>query len=324
MSNLHHGRRLLCQLGTLGGNDICEYTPGYPLTTLTKMYPQVLGCCIVLVFGLGLGKLWWANRVMEKLEVIDAEKRARRSDIQRCGIDALKNDDIPFGIRAIQRGIEVEGIWISSPSDTPDLSQIASSAGLVNDHLAHAGNRGRTAVTHAGSGPQRNDSSEPATLRADEAVYPVPPATFQMPARTRLRCLAQPHFDSSDLQDAIHIPLRSHLDSYVPSGTKSKLLPERRNRPPMSNTGTSPFVGNIGHPASSERGARQHGLAKVHVNQNNRRPNKDFEILPAETFGPQKGFQNITNGFHNMDEGEEHSKPRRARLRKKPPTSQLR
>ncbi|KFH40625.1 hypothetical protein ACRE_086780 [Hapsidospora chrysogenum ATCC 11550] len=39
----------------------------------------VLGCCIVLVFCLGIIKLWWKNQTVRELETLGAEKRARGS-----------------------------------------------------------------------------------------------------------------------------------------------------------------------------------------------------------------------------------------------------
>jgi hypothetical protein len=56
---------------------------------------------------------------MRRLEVIDEEKRARTSVMSHCGIEALRRPEIPFGIRALQNGIQVEGIWISRPN-TPE------------------------------------------------------------------------------------------------------------------------------------------------------------------------------------------------------------
>lgn len=56
---------------------------------------------------------------------MDEEKRARLSMLSHCGVDAWRPPDIPFGVRAIQNGIEVEGIWISRPN-TPEKSQDAS------------------------------------------------------------------------------------------------------------------------------------------------------------------------------------------------------
>lgn len=49
-----------------------------------------------------------------------------------CGINARGITDIPFGVRAIQSGIEVEGIWISRPN-TPGSSHAASSPTLIGD-----------------------------------------------------------------------------------------------------------------------------------------------------------------------------------------------
>ncbi|KAF5019837.1 hypothetical protein F66182_8150 [Fusarium sp. NRRL 66182] len=90
----------------------------------------VLGCCIVLVFAIGLFKLWWSNRAMRRHEIIDEEKRARVSLMSHCGIDAMRAPEIPFGVRAIQSGIEVEGIWISG-LNTPESCQLTPGAALV-------------------------------------------------------------------------------------------------------------------------------------------------------------------------------------------------
>ncbi|QPC66159.1 hypothetical protein HYE67_008390 [Fusarium culmorum] len=92
----------------------------------------VLGCCIVLVFVAGLIKLWWSNRAMRRHEIIDEEKRARLSLMSYCGIQNMRTPDIPFGIRAIQSGIEVEGIWISRPK-SPEFCQATPSATGFDD-----------------------------------------------------------------------------------------------------------------------------------------------------------------------------------------------
>ncbi|KAI1104185.1 hypothetical protein F4804DRAFT_204982 [Jackrogersella minutella] len=76
----------------------------------------VLAAAIVVVFFAGLVKLWWLSRFLRKHEVLDLEKRARQMEMQKSGIPAGKRIDIPFGVRAIQSGIEVDGIWISLPS----------------------------------------------------------------------------------------------------------------------------------------------------------------------------------------------------------------
>ncbi|ROW00324.1 hypothetical protein VMCG_07236 [Cytospora schulzeri] len=83
----------------------------------------VLAMGIVTVFLVGLVKLWWTNRHMRKLEELDAEKQARAAQMRKSGLSAHQaasrlggnggGGEIPFGIKAIESGAEVEGIWIA-------------------------------------------------------------------------------------------------------------------------------------------------------------------------------------------------------------------
>jgi len=79
----------------------------------------VLGVAIGLVFIAGLIKLWWMNKEVAKHAKLDEEKKSRLSDIESTGLILGKKTNIPFGIRAIQKGVEVDGIWISRPG-TPN------------------------------------------------------------------------------------------------------------------------------------------------------------------------------------------------------------
>lgn len=87
---------------------------------------------IVAVFCAGLVKLWLNNRLMRKQEVLDEEKRARYTEMRRSGLQVKRANDIPFGVRAIQSGVEVEGIWISRPATPNEVSaaKLASSTSL--------------------------------------------------------------------------------------------------------------------------------------------------------------------------------------------------
>ena len=89
-------------------------------------------------------KLWWTNRILRKLEYLDEEKRARLLEMRQSGIDIPGVDQIPFGVRAIRGGVEVEGIWISRPN-TPDPSQNTSSATFFGHHSGR-GTESDTAV----------------------------------------------------------------------------------------------------------------------------------------------------------------------------------
>ncbi|PSR88918.1 hypothetical protein BD289DRAFT_366524, partial [Coniella lustricola] len=78
----------------------------------------VLAMGIVIVFCVGLAKLWLDTRQMRKLEQIDTEKQARLAQMRRTGLAAsrkprITGHDSPFGVKALESGIEVEGIWIA-------------------------------------------------------------------------------------------------------------------------------------------------------------------------------------------------------------------
>ncbi|KAL7628135.1 hypothetical protein AAE478_002333 [Parahypoxylon ruwenzoriense] len=87
----------------------------------------VLAAAIVVVFFAGLVKLWWLSRFLKKHTILDEEKRARQLEMQKSGIPVGKRVDIPFGVRAIQSGVEVDGIWISRPGTPVEVSQSSPS-----------------------------------------------------------------------------------------------------------------------------------------------------------------------------------------------------
>jgi hypothetical protein len=79
---------------------------------------------------------------MRRHEIIDEEKRARLSLMSYCGIHNMRTPEIPFGIRAIQSGIEVEGIWISRPK-SPESYQATPSATLVGRRIKISKGKGK-------------------------------------------------------------------------------------------------------------------------------------------------------------------------------------
>ncbi|KAL2159159.1 hypothetical protein VTH06DRAFT_2591 [Thermothelomyces fergusii] len=97
----------------------------------------VLAMGIVSVFFAGLVKLWWTNRLMKKEEQLEAEKRARVEAMRKSGIPIKRANPVPFGIKAIQSGVEVEGIWISPPALMNETGErrTSSSAGTGDRDL---------------------------------------------------------------------------------------------------------------------------------------------------------------------------------------------
>ncbi|KAH7181081.1 hypothetical protein DER46DRAFT_30506 [Fusarium sp. MPI-SDFR-AT-0072] len=132
----------------------------------------VLGCCIVLVFAMGLVKLWWSNRTIRRLEIIDEEKRARISLMSRCGIENMRDPEIPFGVRAILSGVEVEGIWISRPN-SPGPCQLTPVATQVGRRIRISKGKGK--MIDIGSSECLSDTLDSETT----PIYPTSTRTSQ-------------------------------------------------------------------------------------------------------------------------------------------------
>lgn len=264
---------------------------------------------------------------MRKSEGLDAEERARRSDMSCCGIDAWKMDEIPFGVRAIQRGVEVDGIWISH-SDSEDLSQVVSSATLIGDQGEKSRCKGKTPERILEKRLQERSTSESTRSRTDESAPPAHQAWSQVPA-TRLRCLTQAHCEVCELQEAFDTPIAAHFDAYIPSGTAAQLRPEPRHLAEATTNKTVPTPDYAPHTVHTRELGDPvvYGAARIHANRDFRRPNKGFEILPAGALGPRHEFQDSSDGSKSAGNAKTHVEQvelRRGRLRKKPPTSQLR
>jgi hypothetical protein len=76
----------------------------------------------VLTIFLGLLKLWYDTNKIRKYSKVDKGKRAQTPEMLEAqpvtAVSVETKDDIPFGIRAIQSGIEIDGVWISR-TNTP-------------------------------------------------------------------------------------------------------------------------------------------------------------------------------------------------------------
>ncbi|RAL65255.1 hypothetical protein DID88_001361 [Monilinia fructigena] len=124
----------------------------------------VLGCAIVAVFCVGYIKLLWTNRIVARQEIIDEEKRVKIQELRQNGqfVETRKEVDIPFGVRAIQSGIQVDGIWISG-TNTPVPS--------IKLHR------------HSSYEPSSPDSTSNTHVSPDAYNHPTPPKTNQPNSR---------------------------------------------------------------------------------------------------------------------------------------------
>ncbi|KAF3007212.1 hypothetical protein E8E14_007126 [Neopestalotiopsis sp. 37M] len=182
----------------------------------------VLACSIVLVFFAGLGKLWWINRSVRKHELLDEEKKSRMTEIEKVGIPAKRRADIPFGVRAIQSGIEVDGIWISRPG-TPN-SQLPPAASTVT-LTSETDPKGKAKVITEDASPSLYQSSAASVIEGGSSP-PRSPATHAQQtyrpkhatARSASRLSEAHTVGSSDEPERSSVE-RPTIQTYVPKST---------------------------------------------------------------------------------------------------------
>ncbi|KAK7749973.1 hypothetical protein SLS62_008082 [Diatrype stigma] len=198
----------------------------------------VLACAIVVVFCIGLIKLWYTNRLLKKYTILDLEKQERQQEMRRSGLPVGKRIDIPFGVRAIQSGIEVDGIWISRPG-TPAESEGLAASTLVGSYTETKGKEKAVPVTGGLLAPTTavievqptpKQSPTPSLLDRNDAIYA--PAPLRIPRvgpqstykPTQLSQDSRTASAESTSLDSIRQPEATgkpppRLDTYIPSST---------------------------------------------------------------------------------------------------------
>ncbi|RMZ10519.1 hypothetical protein D0862_03225 [Hortaea werneckii] len=94
-----------------------------------------LGCAMVATILIGCVKLGYTRWQLRKYTVLaEQEKReqslARQMSQRRSNPYGTSKEEIPFGIRALESGIEIDGVWVSRPN-TPESHSRESSATSV-------------------------------------------------------------------------------------------------------------------------------------------------------------------------------------------------
>ncbi|KAL7273199.1 hypothetical protein RUND412_003956 [Rhizina undulata] len=83
----------------------------------------VLAAAMALTLFAGIVKVIYTSFRIKKYTQLAAARKSHLENVRNSrNVIQLKSDDVPFGIRAIEAGIEVEGIVISRPS-TPNSSR---------------------------------------------------------------------------------------------------------------------------------------------------------------------------------------------------------
>ncbi|KAI0109581.1 hypothetical protein GGR51DRAFT_99888 [Nemania sp. FL0031] len=201
----------------------------------------VLAAGIVLVFFIGWAKLWWMQRLLKKHAVLDEEKRARQSELRKSG---MRRVEIPFGVRAIQSGVEVEGIWISRPV-TPTgarSSGRASSTTLDIDSELRREEKGKAVlgrptatVTELEPTPKPSPRLGPESGYFDQSIrQDVGRTSSPGPQMAYLQSYSsqrQPNDTPYTIRYPESMVARHHMEAYIPSSSSSTVNSSPRIRP---------------------------------------------------------------------------------------------
>lgn len=233
-----------------------------------------------------------------------------------------RSDDIPFGVRALQTGVEVDGIWVSRQQHHRELSQIASSATLMGDHLDEANGKNGYSDWSSHIESRVRHTSENSTI---DQVLNVESNTLSFQASA-----SQPEdickITSTTCEDPKRLPEKrdNQVRSYIPTGlhTPDPVSGSPRALRSRSDSNTSTGYPSVGAASgtsaavSSPRSSERPQNVTIHANKWTRRPNKNFEVLPAGTFGPgpeEANFKPVQNAGDRLP----YFQPGPAKLRKK-------
>jgi hypothetical protein len=117
-----------------------------------------------------LCKLQYERRKLRKYDKIEKGKAVQTPEMLESQpmAETRTKEDVPFGIRAIESGIEVDGVWISR-SNTP----VGSSRSSVNDFkIPHSFTSSQIEMPKAIHGSSSRESSRASTMNSafDRAV----------------------------------------------------------------------------------------------------------------------------------------------------------
>ncbi|KAI8956353.1 hypothetical protein F4801DRAFT_13409 [Xylaria longipes] len=209
----------------------------------------VLAAGIVAVFFIGWIKLWWMQRLLKKHALLDEEKRVRQMELRKSGLPAGRRVDIPFGVRAIQSGVEIEGIWISRPVTPmePRSSSKASSTTLDIDNELKSEDKGKAVLGRVIRPTATVTEVEPTPKPSPRLSPSLSPtgSYFRQSSRQDIggtpplgpeTTYSQPYTSQRSANDTEHviryshtptppegIAVRHHIETYIPTSSSSTM-----------------------------------------------------------------------------------------------------
>ena len=200
------GEEVLLGLGNLGEAGLRERIPHSLAHHVgADLALQILACAIVVTVSLGCIKLGYTHWRLRKYAAIEKEKKEQVMQRQMSQRERQTHDqrstDVPFGIRAIESGIEIEGVWISRSNTPEPLSRNVSAETSVIERLPSDYSdldveKGRD------TGPKRSaPNSHTGTVRPDYCSFDQAVSAEKLPSTSASRglfhCQARPKPTSS-------------------------------------------------------------------------------------------------------------------------------
>ncbi|KAK0672856.1 hypothetical protein QBC41DRAFT_242689 [Cercophora samala] len=286
----------------------------------------ILAMGIVAVFCAGLIKLWWNNRLVRKQELLDEEKRLRVEEMRRSGLGMKRTNDIPFGVRAIQGGVEVDGIWISRPTsqDDPATAKPVSSSSTESSQSSAPPPVSQFSLESQRPLLPTLGGLDEDTLRSLEGREPrqphdtyIPTSSRPVPRRPSQQSSASSLGESASIRSGSGKSNSSSLNSrvYVPKPLRegqyqyhqSNSARNGQDSPPdpFHTPARTPSGFSVRLPSGTQTPLLPvnsipvpeptFGPGDLHFNRSTRRVNEGFEVLPAGTFGGPKELANSGN-----------------------------
>ncbi|KAH9891535.1 hypothetical protein F4778DRAFT_340388 [Xylariomycetidae sp. FL2044] len=304
----------------------------------------VLAAAIVVVFIAGLVKLWWLSRFLRKHTILDEEKRTRQQEMRKSGIPSGRRVDIPFGVRAIQSGVQIDGIWISRPGTPVETLSpgAASSTTLEPDSEVREKREARRPnatvaevqptprQSPAASFFERNSSTDVSDTEAGapKNLRTVPQPAFR-PGNSSQRLSSSPSHEIRNIDGLSRLQGRTakprpHIVTYVPTKSIPKVHPsasshrqpsaepvpsssEEADSTPPQRHGIQATSGPLAHPPLPPRSFEgQQVPAPAHVELLSWE--EHFSILPTRRERERMNNRETRRGSHD-ESGHSHYPP---------------
>lgn len=226
----------------------------------------ILACAMVAVLIWGFSQLIWRRMQQNKFKLADPEKSQVVGEANTEGTS--KSDEIPFGIRALEAGVEVEGVVVSRPTSPRAVHNHNPSNMTLVD--------GRSSMASLLSCAQPNSSRN--------SLGPPSPGLV-----TTLN-------NVNNAQQPMISPLRSiyQPNPYGFSGSTIQNLPSHHSSTASTRTASAENVPTLVEPNLSRPGPSTRGLSSPPLVYNNRVSAMIHSQRRSGTFeGPRPGQLNV-------------------------------